>query len=165
VVVPDRDVTPDGGDLVVALSHLVQAEEARRRIRSERLGLSANDQEALVLVVDQMRAGSPARAGDIGAALGISTASVTVLVNRLERAGLARRGDRFPDRRSFAIEPTPEGTATAGQVRQLPDQALRLLRDLPPAEIRRFAEFAHLWADALRSDTVEPQPIESTPEP
>lgn len=77
-----------------------------------------------------MRTGNPARAGDIGAALQLSTASVTVLVNRLERAGLARRGGRFLDRRSFGIEPTQAGINAAERVRELPDAVQQLLRDL-----------------------------------
>src|SRR3712207_9300471 len=50
-------------------------------------GLGRTDVRALVAIMDAARSGSALTAGALGAAVDLSSASVTALVDRLERAG------------------------------------------------------------------------------
>jgi DNA-binding MarR family transcriptional regulator len=83
----------------------------------------------------------PMPAGRLGVAAHLSPGATTAAIDRLERAGYARRLRPGGDRRSVLVEPTPEGrerlTAIYGpvgsagmeQLVRLSDADLRLLRE------------------------------------
>ena len=64
-----------------------------------RNGLTATDVRALVCLLDRERAGVPASPTWLAGQLRLTTASVTALLDRLERAGHVRRVPRTDDRR------------------------------------------------------------------
>ena len=68
-----------------------------------RHGLSATDVRALVCLLDRERAGVPASPTWLAAQLRVTTASVTALLDRLERAGHVRRAPRSDDRRRVDV--------------------------------------------------------------
>jgi DNA-binding MarR family transcriptional regulator len=68
-----------------------------------RNGLSATDVRALVCLLDQERAGVPAGPTWLAGQLRVTTASVTALLDRLERAGHVRRVPRSDDRRRVDV--------------------------------------------------------------
>ena len=68
-----------------------------------RHGLSATDVRALVCLLDRERAGVPASPTWLAGQLGVTTASVTALLDRLERAGHVRRVPRSDDRRRVDV--------------------------------------------------------------
>ncbi len=68
-----------------------------------RHGLSATDVRALVCLLDRERAGVPASPTWLAGQLGVTTASVTALLDRLERAGHVRRAPRGDDRRRVDV--------------------------------------------------------------
>jgi DNA-binding MarR family transcriptional regulator len=68
-----------------------------------RHGLSATDVRALVCLLDRERAGVPASPTWLAGQLGVTTASVTALLDRLERAGHVRRTPRSDDRRRVDV--------------------------------------------------------------
>ncbi|HEY1960358.1 MAG TPA: MarR family transcriptional regulator [Polyangiaceae bacterium] len=70
---------------------------------AERFGLSATDVKAL----DVLQRRGPLTAGDIATATGLATASVTALVDRLEKKRLVRRTRAREDRRKVIVELTP----------------------------------------------------------
>src|SRR4051794_41517686 len=55
-------------------------------------GLNRTDVRALVAIMDAARSGRPMTAGGLGAAVELSSAAVTALVDRLERGGPRDRG-------------------------------------------------------------------------
>jgi DNA-binding MarR family transcriptional regulator len=55
---------------------------------------------------------------ELGAAVGTRPATVTGILDRLERRGLITRGTRPGDRRVVLIELTPDGVHTADLIRQ-----------------------------------------------
>ena len=71
---------------------------------ADRHGLGRTDVRALVAIMDAARAGSALTAGGLGAAVELSSASVTALVDRLERAGHVRRARDAEDRRRVVLE-------------------------------------------------------------
>jgi len=67
-------------------------------------GLGRTDVRALVAIMDAARSGAALTAGALGAAVDLSSASVTALVDRLERAGHVRRVRDSDDRRRVSLE-------------------------------------------------------------
>jgi DNA-binding MarR family transcriptional regulator len=69
-------------------------------------GLHPTDLRAIICLLDAERAGTVATAGWLGGRLGLNSASVTALLDRLERLGHVRR-DRDPgDRRRVLLTVT-----------------------------------------------------------
>jgi DNA-binding MarR family transcriptional regulator len=75
--------------------------------------LGRTDVRALIAIMDAARGGGALTAGGLGAAVELSSASVTALVDRLERAGHVRRARDPEDRRRVVLEMT-EPTMAAG---------------------------------------------------
>lgn len=71
-----------------------------------RHGLSATEVRALILLLDQERAGDAASPTWLAGTLRMTTASGTALIDRLERAGHVRRVPRTDDRRRIDLEVT-----------------------------------------------------------
>lgn len=69
---------------------------------ASRLGLSVSDYKALDVLVRE----GPLSAGALGRVTGLSTGAVTGLIDRLERARLARRRPDSADRRKVMVEAT-----------------------------------------------------------
>ena len=78
-------------------------------------GLGRTDVRALVAIMDAARRGEALTAGALGQAVDLSSASVTALVDRLERAGHARRVRDPQDRRRVVLEMSESAMAAGGQ--------------------------------------------------
>lgn len=70
---------------------------------SERLGLGAADSKTY----DMLLRRGPLTAGEIGRATGLSSGSVTALIDRLEGAGYVRRTRNESDRRKVVVHANP----------------------------------------------------------
>ncbi|WP_419753276.1 MarR family winged helix-turn-helix transcriptional regulator [Geodermatophilus sp. CPCC 206100] len=66
-------------------------------------GLGGTDLRALICLLDAERAGQAASPTWLAAQLGVTTASVTTLLDRLQRAGHVRRVPRTDDRRRLDL--------------------------------------------------------------
>src|SRR5919107_5302492 len=78
-------------------------------------GLGRTDVRALVAIMDAARTGSALTAGALGSAVELSSASVTALVDRLERAGHVRRVRDADDRRRVALELSESAMAAGAE--------------------------------------------------
>ncbi|GAB3320070.1 MarR family transcriptional regulator [Geodermatophilus aquaeductus] len=76
-------------------------------------GLGRTDVRAVIAILDATRRGEPLTAGGLGAAVGLSSASVTALVDRLERAGHVHRVRDPADRRRVVLQMS-EASMAAG---------------------------------------------------
>ena len=76
-------------------------------------GLGRTDVRAVIAIMDATRRGEPLTAGGLGAAVGLSSASVTALVDRLERAGHVHRVRDPADRRRVVLQMS-EASMAAG---------------------------------------------------
>jgi len=72
-----------------------------------RNSLHSTDLQALICLLDAVRSGTPPTPGWLGSQLGISSASTTALVDRLEAAGLLARTRDTEDRRRVLVTVTP----------------------------------------------------------
>src|SRR5215213_10373434 len=78
-------------------------------------GLNRTDVRALVAIMDAARRGQALTAGALGDAVDLRSASVTALVDRLERVGHVRRVRDADDRRRVALEMSEQALAAGAE--------------------------------------------------
>ncbi|MGY1821957.1 MarR family winged helix-turn-helix transcriptional regulator [Geodermatophilus sp. SYSU D00079] len=107
-------------------------------------GLNRTDVRALVAIMDAARRGQALTAGALGSAVELSSASVTALVDRLERVGHVRRVRDPADRRRVALEMSEEAMAAGaeyfGGLNRDLTAAMAGFDDEELAVVRRFLE-------------------------
>jgi DNA-binding MarR family transcriptional regulator len=112
------------------------------------LGVSAAG--GLVLGILRDHGGMPP--SELGARLQVTRATVTGVVDSLERRGLVRRVDNPTDRRSTIVEATPEGLALVHEVRRLVHRHERdWMAALSDAELRAFIDVLHQIQDQVEA--------------
>jgi DNA-binding MarR family transcriptional regulator len=117
---------------------------------ADRLGLNPTDYKAMSLLE---RAG-PLSAGEIAERTGLATASVTALVDRLERRGFVRRVRDAGDRRRVIVAASPEGVAKAAAYFESPRRSLgRLFAPYTDDELRVVLDFLARSTERLRDET------------
>jgi DNA-binding MarR family transcriptional regulator len=113
---------------------------------AEYLGVNATDGRAIDLIDQAGRI----TAGDLARDLRLSTGAVTAIVDRLERAGYARRVADPEDRRRVLIELTPSVHRLSAEIYGGPDDALTWADDFSDAELGvlvRFQEGSKAWLE------------------
>lgn len=114
-------------------------------------GLGSTDVRALIALLDLERAGVPASPTRLAHELGLTTASTTVLLDRLERAGHVLRTARTDDRRRVDVTVTDAakrlGWAFFGP---LIDTTRAVLAERSPAERAVVDSFLDDLVRALR---------------
>ncbi|WP_240619560.1 MarR family winged helix-turn-helix transcriptional regulator [Blastococcus sp. TF02-8] len=78
-------------------------------------GLNRTDVRALVAIMDAARRGEALTAGRLGEAVDLRSASVTALVDRLEKVGHLRRVRDPEDRRRVGLEMSESAMAAGGE--------------------------------------------------
>jgi DNA-binding MarR family transcriptional regulator len=78
-------------------------------------GMGRSDMRALVAIMDAARGGGALTAGALGSAVELSSASVTALVDRLEKAGHVHRVRDPEDRRRVVLEMTESAMRAGGE--------------------------------------------------
>ena len=78
---------------------------------AERLGLNSTDLECLGVI-----ASAPATAGELAQATGLTTGAITGVIDRLERAGYARREHDKVDRRKVRVRAQAEALAKTAPI-------------------------------------------------
>jgi DNA-binding MarR family transcriptional regulator len=95
-----------GLNVLNALRDYRSAETAMRRRTRDSMGMNETDLLAVRFLLQAEQAGERIGPKDLGAKLGISSASTTTLIDRLVASGHARREDHPTDRRALVIRPT-----------------------------------------------------------
>jgi DNA-binding MarR family transcriptional regulator len=94
---------------------------------------------ALFAVLNYLEGREAANQQQIGSAMGIDPSTMVSLVDRLERAGLARRRPHARDRRARAVLITAKGRKTLKQARERAEAVEEeVLRGLSPPERRQL---------------------------
>ncbi|WP_341954899.1 MarR family transcriptional regulator [Microbacterium sp. LWH13-1.2] len=94
--------------VMAALGDLRDAEQKLSLASRRYMQLNETDMRALHYLIVCANKGATATPGGIATHLGISTASTTKLLDRLEKGGHIRRAPHPTDRRALAITITPE---------------------------------------------------------
>jgi DNA-binding MarR family transcriptional regulator len=113
---------------------------------AEYLGINTTDGRAID-VIDQA---GRITAGDLARELRLSTGAVTAIVDRLERAGYARRVADPSDRRRVLIEVTPLVHKVSQQIYGSPDEAMAFVAGFSDDELdvfQRFQEASKTWLE------------------
>ncbi len=108
------------------------------------LGINRTDARALDVIDQKGRI----TAGELARELRMSTGAVTTVVDRLERAGYARRTPDPGDRRRVVIEVTPIVRETAEQIYSSYDEVMPAYDGYTDEELEvvlRFQRFARDW--------------------
>lgn len=104
---------------------------------AERMGVNATDLECLGAIQR-----GPATAGQLAVATGLTTGAITGVIDRLERAGFAKRVADESDRRKVLVQMTPDAMARAAPLfepmRRATAQALSHYKDEELALILDF---------------------------
>ncbi|WP_181772022.1 MarR family transcriptional regulator [Amycolatopsis pittospori] len=117
---------------------------------AERMGLSATDHKALELIG---QARGPLTAGRIAELTGLSTGAVTGVMDRLEKAGLARRVRDTVDRRKVLIEVVPGAMDRHAPLFESAYTSMKnLLEQFSPDERKVLERFQSALLDDLRDE-------------
>jgi DNA-binding MarR family transcriptional regulator len=132
---------PDTG-VLEALQVYRAAEAAMRRRTGAAMGIGENDLLALRLILDNTAAGRPTFAKDVSAYLGVSSASTTLLVDRLVRAGFLERRPSSSDKRSVELVPTGAALGDTGPLlTAAQEQIAAATAELSPDEAETVTRF------------------------
>jgi DNA-binding MarR family transcriptional regulator len=117
---------------------------------ADRLGMNRTDMRCVDLI-DQ--AGGMT-AGELAKAAGLTSGAVTAVVDRLEKAGMARRVADPSDRRRVRIEVTPKLWELTGPLMApFLEESQAILDDYSTAELARFTDFLQRVIDVQGKHT------------
>ena len=102
-------------ELALLLRRLTVELDAVGQRFAELHGLNRTDVRALVAIMDAARGGKSLTAGRLGDAVDLRSASVTALVDRLEKVGHVRRVRDPEDRRRVALEMSDSAMAAGAE--------------------------------------------------
>ncbi len=147
-------------DLLQSFRLYRAAEVAMRRRTRESMAMGENDLLVLRHLLQAQQQGRFVSPSELSRYLGVSTASVTAIVDRLVASGHVRRERHERDRRSVYVVPTPE---TDGEVRrtlgEMHDRMLEAVLDMSPDETRIVIDtLSRLQAAVDQIDVREPEP-------
>ena len=100
------------GDVIARYRSATNRDAAFDKLAATRLGVSVTDLHCLNIV--ESRHGLTA--GELAVESGLTTGAVTAVIDRLERAGFARRARDEHDRRKVKVEVTDAFRARAGEI-------------------------------------------------
>lgn len=147
----EPDATRIGSvDVLNLLRRYRAADQEMRRRTRDSMGMGETDLLALRYVLKAEREGALLTPGMLAKRIRISTASTTVLIDRLERSGHLARRPHPTDRRSLVVVST---TGSDAEVRETLGRMHRAMIDvadsLDPDELRAVARFLAGMIDAV----------------
>jgi DNA-binding MarR family transcriptional regulator len=128
-------------DLLQAFRVYRAAEVAMRRRTREAMSMGENDLLVLRYLLRAQQRGERVSPGELARYLGVSTASMTAMVDRLEKSGHVRRERHESDRRSIWVVPTVDSDEEVR--RTLGDMHERMMDaviDMSPDDMRIVME-------------------------
>ncbi len=107
---------------------------------AQQVGLGPNDLKCAELLVRR----GPLTAGQLAEATGLTSGAITGIVDRLEKAGWARRDADLRDRRRVVIHPGPQDTEAVAGLYDSHMQALdQLLSNYTDEQLALILTFVH----------------------
>jgi DNA-binding MarR family transcriptional regulator len=128
-------------DALAAMRELILASEAYRNSVANHLGLGVTETQALSNLILTKAMGQT----ELADALGITTSSVTSLVDRMERSGLVKRQPHPRDRRRTVVQLTKYGAESVERTRTW------IVRAFDEIEDERLDEVADVLGSLARN--------------
>lgn len=161
-------ITPDAGEparppvhaLAMGLRTLLVSGQHFHSRRAEELRLGPSDLEALGHLYHE---GSLAP-GRLSTLMGVTSGTMTALLNRVEKAGFLRREPNPRDRRGLLIVLTPAGHhAMQWFYDQFEDAIRQALAEVPGLDVEQFHAVLELMAGSLEAGADPQDPAGSAP--
>lgn len=145
-------------DVAQALARFRDADaQMHQRVRAT-TSLGENELRILQLLLARTRDGNEVKPSEISRHLGISSASTTALLDRLERQGSVERVSHPTDRRSILIAPTARAEReVADLIDAFDERVAAAVERLDPAgreAVREFLEAATAAAEDIASQSI-----------
>lgn len=138
--------------LVVTVRRVVRAAEAYRRVTSEVTGIGLTE----MITASELHYHGPLTPSVLAERLGLTSASVTAVVDRLTGLGLVTRRRHPDDRRSVIVELTEAGTETlAAMVDMFTADISEGIRAAEPAHVEELDRLLEQVATHLEGRTAE----------
>lgn len=156
----------DRPELALLLRRLTVELDAVGQRFADLHGLNRTDVRALVAVMDAARRGTALTAGALGEAVDLRSASVTALVDRLERVGHLRRVRDAEDRRRVALEISDSAMAAGGDFfGGLQRDLLAAMSSYTDDELAVVARFLTEMTEVITRHRRAPGPPKAQPAP
>lgn len=138
-------------ELIAAFRAHEAANDAFDEVAARKLGLNRTDVRCMGIIENE----GPMTAGRLADRSGLTTAAVTAVLDRLERAGYARRTRDEKDRRQVIVELTPLVAERAGPIwAPLGEEAAAYMAKMSVAELEGFIDFLR-WGVELNERHME----------
>jgi DNA-binding MarR family transcriptional regulator len=132
------------GALTAANRRYQQGTDALDQAAADLMGINRTDARCIDVVLQRGRI----TAGDLAHAAGLSPGAATTAIDRLERAGYARRVRDPDDRRRVIVEPTKQRAQLAEDVYgPLRDAGMTLMQRFSERQLKTITDFLELAAD------------------
>lgn len=146
----------DHDAILIALRRITRAIDIQSKRLVKRSGLTAPQ----LVVIQALRRDGELSPSAIARAVSLSQATVTSIVERLERAGLVCRRKSDTDRRVVLIGLTPEGLAKAESAPELLQAGfIRAFGDLAPWEQHMLIASVQRIAELMDAEDIDASPI------
>jgi DNA-binding MarR family transcriptional regulator len=154
-------------DVLNALRDYRASEQAMRRRTRSSMGMGEKDLLALRYLFEAEAAGKVMKPKDLGDKLGITSASMTTLIDRLVESGHIRREPHPTDRRALILKATPGSDqevrhTLGGMHRRMLDAACALSPDESQVVVN-FLQHMREALDTIDEDPAEPEAPDQTP--
>jgi DNA-binding MarR family transcriptional regulator len=137
---------PHASELLRALLDYRAAEEAMRRRTGDSMGMGASDLQAIRFLMKEAGEGRIVSGRDLADHLGVTSASVSALLDRLTTSGHVQRLQHPTNRRSNMLTATPEADAEVRQtLGAMHVRMIEATRSLSPSS----AEVVHNFLTAM----------------
>jgi len=154
---PIDGAQPGAVDVINALREFRTSESAMRRRTRSSVAMGETDLLALRYLLDAEAAGVGIRPTELAARLGVTSASMTSLVDRLVAAGHVVREPHPSDRRAVILRPTPGADEEVRHnLNQLHKRMLEAAEELSAEEIKAVMHFLMRMREAVDAVTSQP---------
>ena len=147
-----EDTEPGAVDVINALREFRTSETAMRRRTRSSPAMGETDLLALRYLIDAEAAGAGVRPTELAGRLGITSASMTTLVDRLVAGGHLTRERHPSDRRAIILRPSPGADEEVRHnLNQMHKRMLEAAESLSSEEIKAVLHFLVRMREALDS--------------
>ncbi|TQJ33519.1 MarR family winged helix-turn-helix transcriptional regulator [Arthrobacter sp. SLBN-122] len=154
---PTADAQPRAVDVINALREFRTSESAMRRRTRSSAAMGETDLLALRYLIDAEAAGVGVRPTELAGRLGITSASMTSLVDRLVASGYVTRVPHPSDRRAVLLRPTPGADEEVrDNLNQMHQRMLEAAESLSPEELKAVMHFLVCMREAVDSVDIAP---------
>ncbi|SMH49430.1 MarR family protein [Rathayibacter oskolensis] len=147
---PDESSTRRAVEVLSAMRSYRVSEISMRRRTREKMAMGETDLIAIQFLLRRQREGVIVGAKDLAAHLSISSASTTVLIDRLVLSGHLMRKPHPTDRRGIVVEATADSDQEVrGRLKLMHRRMLEIAEDLDASEAEAVVNFLRRMSAAV----------------